>query len=115
MENSSLKQILIDLEKVLLAEKTDVTSILKALNDFKKALNLKPKIITKTDIIFNQHRYNDKKMHFTKLQNYKNLQIIADLSGNAVKVLIYMIQVMGQENKISVKMKNTSKERTCSA
>lgn len=110
-ENSSLKQILIDLEKILVQSNTSNSiNVLNALQTLKNELNNNAQYISQTDTIFNRHHYNEKKLHFTKLRNYKSLQIVSNLSANSVKVLFYMIQLMSQNNLVAVKVKITSKE-----
>ncbi len=109
--NSSLKQMLLDLEKVLVSDKSkNSIEILKELKTLTKLLEQNETYISKTDKIFNSHRYNDRNIHFTKFKNYKRLQIIKKLSNSTVKVLMYMIQVMSQENLVGIKVKETNKE-----
>lgn len=102
----------LDLEKVLVSDvkNKNAAKILQKINELKTLLEQNKEFITKTDTIFNQHRYNDKKLHFTKLENYKNLQIVRKLSASAVKVLFYLCCLMSQQNLVAVKIRETSKE-----
>lgn len=102
--NSSVLQALLDLQKVLsVSADTDSTKILKHVNLAIKYLQAKQKFLTEADKIFNQHRYNDKKIHFTKMQNFKKCQIVVNLTDRESKVLLYMLGIMSQQNMVAVK------------
>lgn len=102
--NSSVLQALLDLQKILsVSDDTDSTKILKHVNLAIKYLKAKQKFLTEADKIFNQHRYNDKKVHFTKMQNFKKCQIVVNLTDRESKVLLYMLGIMSQQNMVAIK------------
>lgn len=53
---------------------------------------------------FNSHKYNDKNMTFSKLENFRNLKIINNLSANAIKILFLIIQTVSQNNLIEIRI-----------
>lgn len=109
--NSSVLQALLDLEKVLtVSPDAEATKVLKPLKTVIKHLQTKQKFLTEADKIFNQHRYNDKKVHFTKMQNFKKCQVVVNLTERECKVLLYMIGVMSQQNMVGVKQTELVKE-----
>lgn len=109
--NSSVLQALRDLEKVLtISADVETTKILRPLKTVINHLLKKQKFLTEADNIFNQHRYNDKKLHFVKLANYKKNQIIFNLTDSECRILLYMLSFMSQENMIAIKQKTLAKD-----
>lgn len=109
--NSSVLQALRDLEKVLtVSPDAEATKVLKPLKTVINHLLKKQKFLTESDNIFNQHRYNDKKLHFVKLGNYKKNQVIFNLTDSECRVFLYMITFMSQENMIAIKQKSLAKD-----
>lgn len=109
-KNSSVLQALRDLEKVLtVSTDADATKVLKPLKTVINHLLKKQKFLTETDNIFNQHRYNDKKLHFVKLENHKKNQIIFDLTERESKILLFMFLFMSQQNMVAIKQKELAK------
>lgn len=53
---------------------------------------------------FKSHNYNEKKVTFSKLENFKNLKFINNLSANSVKILFLIIQTVSQDNLIEIKI-----------
>lgn len=109
--NSSIKQALLDLEKVSIANTgPEATQLLKAVKTTLKILDKQSKLLKEADNIFNQHRYNDKRLHFTKINNFKKNQIVFNLADRECKVLLYMIGFMSQQNMVAIKQDELAKE-----
>lgn len=110
-QNSSIKQALLDLEKVsAVSPDAEATKVLKAVKTLLRAIDKQPKLLREADKIFNQHRYNDKKVHFTKMQNFKKNQIIFSLTDRECKILLYMLGFMSQQNMVAIKQAELAKE-----
>lgn len=100
--NSSLVQILLDLHSVT------------SLNNDIETLELCEKLLAKldnrfslqdqVDQKFNAHKYNDQKLKYSKLENFKSLKFINNLSANSVKILFLIIQTVSQDNLIEIKI-----------
>lgn len=104
-QNDPTIQIMLDLERTIKEQKNINTELLNSYYDFFKKLKQEPIVISKNSARFNQHRYNEKKMHFVKITDFNHSQCIENLSANAVKILIHMIKTMSQINVIIVKVK----------
>lgn len=109
-QNSSIKQALLDLEKVAtVSNNPEATKLLKAVRTTLKALEKTNKELLEADKIFHQHRYNDKKLHFTKLGNLKKNQVVFHLTDKESKVLLLMLGAMSQQNMIAIKQTELGK------
>ena len=96
-DNSSIIQCLLDLEKAMaVSDNPDAPDILKAVKTIKD--NLSESDILHSDKIFNAHRYGDRKLVFSKLSRFRENQIITSLSSGALKILVYGIQIMSEDN-----------------
>lgn len=110
-QNSSIKQALLDLEKVSAVSPDDeATKVLKAVKTLLKAVEKQPKLLREADTIFKQHSYNEKNLHFAKFRNHKKQQIIFNLTDKESKVLLYMLSFMSQANAISIKQSELAKD-----
>lgn len=109
--NSSIKQALLDLEKVATVDANpEATKVLKAVKTLLKLLDRYGSVINEADKIFNQHRYNDKKLHFAKVKNYKKQQIIFNLTARESQILFYMITFMSQANSIMIRQTELARD-----
>ncbi len=106
--NSSLIQILLDLANISSINEQD-NNIHKQTLELLDSLKQNYTITKKTDDIFNSHQYNDKKIHFAKLENFNRLQILDELTAPAIKILMFIIQVSSQDNLISLKINDITK------
>lgn len=110
-QNSSIKQALLDLEKVAtVSNSTEATKLLKAVKTVLKVLEKTNKELLEADKIFHQHRYNDKKLHFTKLGNFKKSQVVFNLTDKECKILLFMLGIMSQQNMIAIKQNELVKD-----
>lgn len=110
-QNSSTKQALLDMEKVATVSPDDgADKFLKAVKSLLKLADKQPKLLREADKIFNQHRYNERNLHFTKIQNYKKQQIIFNLTAKECQLLLYMLTFMSQANTISIKQGELAKD-----
>lgn len=102
--NSSTIQVLLDLLKTSTKNKDMNLGLIEKTSELLELLQKQKyqKVVNDTDDIFNSHKYNESKMYFAKLNNFDKQQIIANLSPNATKILVFFICVMSQQNKVSI-------------
>lgn len=100
--NSSLTQMLLDLQTVACLENEHGISALcsKLLEELKNKNSLQKKVDDK----FNAHKYNQKNITYSKLENFKNLKFVNNLSSNSVKLLFLIIQTASQDNLIEIRV-----------
>lgn len=100
--NSSVIQMLLDLHSVAIQNSDNETLDLcqKLLSRLENRFSIQEQVDNK----FKSHYYNEKKITFSKLENFKNLKFINNLSANSVKILFLIIQTVSQDNLIEIKI-----------
>lgn len=102
--NSSIVQILLDAENIVIQENNPaLQGLLADITKLRTTFEQYNSLTSKVDNMFDIHKYPDKSLTFVKLQNFKSNQVIKNLSSNAVKLLFFMIQVMSNSNVIEIK------------
>lgn len=96
---SSVLQALLDLQTIAVKQNNDAIvlqteALIKALPN---------KLLKEANQKFESRRYNDNKLTFAQVKNYKTNQIINDLSAKACKLLLFVIQNVPQTNLIELK------------
>lgn len=110
-QNSSIKQALLDLKRVAYESPDDgAPKVTKAVNALLKVLEQNPKLLREADKVFNQRRYNEKKLNFTKVKNFKKSQIVFALTDRECRILLYMFGFMSQQNMVAIKQTEVAKE-----
>lgn len=100
--NSSIIQILLDLHAI--SSQSNDIEILELCAKLKTKLDDRYLLQKQVDEKFNGRKYNEKNITFSKLENFKNLKIINNLSANAMKILFLIIQVVSQDNLIEIRI-----------
>lgn len=100
--NSSCMQMLLDLYSI--SNKNNDIETLDLCEKLLKKLNNNYSLQKQVDDKFNSHKYNDENMTFSKLENFRNLKIINNLSPNSTKILFLIIQTVSQDNLIEIRI-----------
>lgn len=100
--NSSIVQILLDLYSI--SNKNNDLETLGLCDKLLSKLKHDSSLQKQVDDKFNSHKYNDRNMTFSKLENFRNLKIINNLSPNATKILFLIIQTVSQDNLIEIRL-----------
>lgn len=94
--NSTIIQVLLDLEKALKCSQTaNASDMLQHVTALKKLSSID---IKSTDAIFDTHKYPSQSITFVKCTRFTDNQILTLLSANACKLLLFAIQIMSHDN-----------------
>lgn len=100
--NSSSIQMLLDLYSI--SNKNNDIETLGLCEKLLDKLNNNYSLQKQVDDKFNSHKYNEKNITFSKLENFSNLKVINNLSPNSVKILFLIIQTVSQDNLIEIRI-----------